>query len=382
MWRRGREGGCADHDRRIDCIVGQDDTECLLVHLGGRGGDQVDRIGDRGVRVDHRDAAPPASPRTAQVPRVPPRRRRRWRGFLVRPSCRRSQRGAPRERLRAQHQRRVEKLVESVDPNDAGLPEQRVDRDVGLAIAAVCEEAARTPAAERPLLTATIGLRRDTRRAMRANLRGLPKDSRYKSTTSVPASSSQYWSRSLPLTSALLPTDTKLRHARVRCGRNAPGGRCRARPTGTAWRCGPGVDAYGEKVASRPMAVLTTPRQFGPTSRMPLRRATSRSSACAPTSPTSPNPALSTTTPATPFAAHWRTTSITAGGRDGNDRQVDGARDVEHGRIRLDAGDLFGAGIDRIHRPGEPTGQAGCAGPGARRCPGCGWRRSPRPTSE
>ena len=80
----------------------------------------------------------------------------------------------------------------------------------GLAIAAVCDDAARTPAADRPLFTATIGLRRDTRRAMRANLRGLPNDSRYSSTTSVPGSSSQYWSRSLPLTSALLPTDTKL----------------------------------------------------------------------------------------------------------------------------------------------------------------------------
>ncbi|HET6950442.1 MAG TPA: hypothetical protein VFI47_08705 [Acidimicrobiales bacterium] len=48
----------------------------------------------------------------------------------------------------------------------------------GLAMAAVCDDAARTPAAERPLFTATIGLRRDTRRAMRLNFRGLPNDSR------------------------------------------------------------------------------------------------------------------------------------------------------------------------------------------------------------
>jgi len=40
----------------------------------------------------------------------------------------------------------------------------------GLASAAVCDEAARTPADDRPLLTATMGLRRDTLRAMRANL--------------------------------------------------------------------------------------------------------------------------------------------------------------------------------------------------------------------
>ena len=127
----------------------------------------------------------------------------------------------------------------------------------------------------------------------------------------MPASSSQYWSRSLPLTSALLPTDTKLdTPSPMRADRSR-----RAMPSAPDWDCmamRPGVDAYGEKVASRPMAVLTTPRQLGPTSRMPLRRARSRSSACAATSPTSPNPALSTTTPATPFAAHWRTTSITA----------------------------------------------------------------------
>ena len=47
------------------------------------------------------------------------------------------------------------------------------------------EPAARAPASERPALTATIGLRLPTRRAIRANLRGFPNDSRYSSTTSV-----------------------------------------------------------------------------------------------------------------------------------------------------------------------------------------------------
>jgi hypothetical protein len=45
-------------------------------------------------------------------------------------------------------------------------------------IAPVCEEAARCPAAVRPLLTAITGLEALTRRAMRPNLRGLPNDSR------------------------------------------------------------------------------------------------------------------------------------------------------------------------------------------------------------
>ena len=43
----------------------------------------------------------------------------------------------------------------------------------------MCDEAARLPAGVRPLFTTTIGLCRETRRAIRANLRGLPNDSRY-----------------------------------------------------------------------------------------------------------------------------------------------------------------------------------------------------------
>ena len=46
------------------------------------------------------------------------------------------------------------------------------------AIAAVCELAAFRPAAVRPLLTAMIGFVRPIRRASRANLVGLPNDSR------------------------------------------------------------------------------------------------------------------------------------------------------------------------------------------------------------
>ena len=45
------------------------------------------------------------------------------------------------------------------------------------------------------------------------------------------------------------------------------------------------------------------------------------------------------------------------GGGNGDDRQVDGAGDVEHGRVRLHAGDLLGARVDRVHRAGEPAGQ-------------------------
>ncbi len=46
------------------------------------------------------------------------------------------------------------------------------------AIAAVCEDAARRPAPVRPAFTATMGLCRQTRRAIRANRRGSGTDSR------------------------------------------------------------------------------------------------------------------------------------------------------------------------------------------------------------
>ena len=48
----------------------------------------------------------------------------------------------------------------------------------GDAAAAVCEAPARFPATERPLTTASTGLRRARARAMRAKRRGLPNDSR------------------------------------------------------------------------------------------------------------------------------------------------------------------------------------------------------------
>ncbi len=67
-----------------------------------------------------------------------------------------------------------------------------------------------TSRAPRPLLSATTGLLRPTTRAMRANLRGLPKPCRCMSTTSVAGSACQYCSRSLPETSARSPIETKV----------------------------------------------------------------------------------------------------------------------------------------------------------------------------
>ena len=79
----------------------------------------------------------------------------------------------------------------------------------GVAAAAVCDLPARAPATERPLRSTTIGVLLETWLAIRRNRRGLPIDSRYSAITWVRGSRSQYSSMSLPLTSALLPRDTK-----------------------------------------------------------------------------------------------------------------------------------------------------------------------------
>ena len=76
------------------------------------------------------------------------------------------------------------------------------------AIAPVWLDAARAPSAVRPDLTIRIGFFRVTRLAISVKRRGLPNDSRYMHMTRVAGSFSQYSTRSLPETSALLPMET------------------------------------------------------------------------------------------------------------------------------------------------------------------------------
>ena len=81
---------------------------------------------------------------------------------------------------------------------------------VRVAAAAVCEAAARRPGVgSGPASTVSTGIRRVTRRAVRENARGLPKDSRCSRARSVRPSLSHHWSMSLPLTSYLSPSETK-----------------------------------------------------------------------------------------------------------------------------------------------------------------------------
>jgi hypothetical protein len=76
------------------------------------------------------------------------------------------------------------------------------------ASAPVWDEAARAPARDRPDFTAMMGFFRVISRASCVKRRGFPKFSRYIRITPVRSSSAQYWIRSLPLTSGLLPTET------------------------------------------------------------------------------------------------------------------------------------------------------------------------------
>ena len=74
--------------------------------------------------------------------------------------------------------------------------------------APVCDDAARAPTLDRPDFTTMIGFVRVIRRAISRNFRGLPKFSTYIRTSPIDGSCSQWSSRSLPLTSGLLPMET------------------------------------------------------------------------------------------------------------------------------------------------------------------------------
>ncbi len=141
------------------------------------------------------------------------------------------------------------------------------------ASAAVWPLAARVPACVRAALTATIGFERVTRRAIRANRRGLPNDSRYNRIARVPGSASQYSIRSLLETSALLPmltnwdtpTPRSVAKARIAMPR-AP--LCEEKATRPLGGNTGAKDAFRRTAAS----VLSRPMQLGPTMRMPWPR--------------------------------------------------------------------------------------------------------------
>ena len=76
----------------------------------------------------------------------------------------------------------------------------------------------------------------------------------------------------------------------------------------------PGRAIERAKVALKLETGLITPRQFGPTTRIPPFRASSSTcrSSASPSAPSSLKPALMMTAPLTPFCAHSRITAGTA----------------------------------------------------------------------
>lgn len=123
----------------------------------------------------------------------------------------------------------------------------------------------------RPPRTTTTGLpAAAVRRASRVNLRGLPSDSRYISTTSVAGSSSQNWRASLPETSARFPAEMK-----VDSPAPEPSSSSRtAMAMAADWvkiPTRPGGGRYGAGLALSRMssAVFRTPNAPGPISRIP-----------------------------------------------------------------------------------------------------------------
>ena len=145
-----------DRDHRVDLGVVDGGVEGVLEVLGAGLGAQRDRLvddqpdrgggvgGEQAERVgvaDDRDPAP------------------------------------ARQRLVGEQLGDVEHLLERVDLDHAGLAEHRVDGRGGAAILRTAWPIG-TPWVVRPERTAMIGLRSETRRAIRENLRGLPIDSR------------------------------------------------------------------------------------------------------------------------------------------------------------------------------------------------------------
>ena len=124
---------------------------------------------------------------------------------------------APWQRLVREQLGDVELLVQGLDADDARVVEERVDAaSEACSRAPVCDDAARRPAALRPLLTTITGLDAVSRRQICAKRWGFPSDSRYRRTTSVPPSCSQKRRKSLLDRSALLPIETNDERPRPR----------------------------------------------------------------------------------------------------------------------------------------------------------------------
>ena len=229
----------------------------------------------------------PAAAPTAPGRRARRRRRRRRRGRAVRRRSRSARPAAAPARGWRSRSRPTSISSSSVRARTTPVWVNRASTIAwSLARAAVCDGRRAARRAGRPLFRATTGLRRDTARATRAKRTGSPNDSRYSRTT---------FGRVVvgPEAQQVVAADVGLvahRHERGDAGM-APLGLGGDGDTHPARLRGDG-DAAGRNagsvnVAFSPQAVETTPRQFGPTMRIPWRRAAASNSSCrrAPSAP-------------------------------------------------------------------------------------------------
>ena len=171
----GAHGRNEEDDDRVDAGVGEQRRQRRRVGLRR----SPSRACRPGSRRSPRPAAPRearrASPRRAAAAPAPRPHTRRRRGCRARRRSSSRATRRPRGSGWVEKQRRdVDQLLERCRPEDAGLAEERVDGRVG-----ACERrrvrARGPPAARRvPLLSARIGLRRATRRAIRAEAARVP----------------------------------------------------------------------------------------------------------------------------------------------------------------------------------------------------------------
>ncbi len=152
--------------------------------------------------------------------------------------------------------------------------------------------------------------------------------------TRVSGSSSQYSSRSLPDTSALLPTLTKPERPICRSAAS----RRMAMPSAplcddsATWPAG-GNTGENDAFNRTPGVMFSRPMQLGPTMRIPCPRTFSTSASCSarPPAPISAKPAVMTTSDLTPAAAQ---SSTTAGTQSGGTART--ARSTPAGSSRAD----------------------------------------------
>lgn len=169
------------------------------------------------------------------------------------------------------------------------------------------------------------------RRAVLANWRALPNDSRYKTASSVLSSAPHHSSRSVPETSSISPTETSEEipmPSRANCS-------ARAAPTPPDWTAIPALPGRGQRtacVASSAIPGTATPKEAGPSSRMlPCLVAASRPDSCS-----GVRPEVITARALTPRPPHSRATSTTdAGGTVTTARSGASGRSATDGTHRM-----------------------------------------------